>query len=269
MDQKMRDIIKTKLSTIVSTEEKYNVLREYLQAMLLKSIESTGYMKNIVFVGGTALRFLFDLNRFSEDLDFSLINNEGFIFDKMVVDLVRAFEGWNIKVETKPKAVKTVASSFFKFPELMFENGLTDRKNQKLFIKLEVDCKPPTGFMTELSFNQKYMPMNVLHYDLSSLFAGKLHAVLFRQYTKGRDFYDLMWFLGKKVVPNLIQLENAIFQTTGERLKLEMPELKERLRKRIEEVDFKKIHDELRVFVADKSELDYLNVSNLTKMLSF
>jgi hypothetical protein len=186
----------------------------------------------------------------------------------MTGDLVRVFDGWNIKVETMPKTIKTVASSFFKFPELMFENGLTDRKEQKLFIKLEVDCKPPTGFTTESSFNQKYMPMNVLHYDLPSLFAGKLHAVLFRQYTKGRDFYDLMWFLGKKVVPNLLQLENAIFQTTGNKLKLEMPELKERLRKRIEEVDFKKIHDELRVFVADKNELDYLNADNLTKMLS-
>lgn len=263
----MRDVIKEKLKTISSAEEKYNILREYLQALVLKFIEEKGYIKNMAFVGGTALRFLFDLKRFSEDLDFSLVYNTGFDFGAFLDELCRSFDAWNIKVESKPKITTAVASSFLKFPELLQENGLTSRKDQKLFIKFEIDCNPPDGFKTEISFNQKYMPMNIFHFDSPSLFAGKLHAVLTRRYTKGRDFYDLMWFLGRNVEPNFIQLENAVEQTTGKKASMTMAVLKAKLLKRISEVDFGKVHNELRVFLSDKSELKYVTAAALKQLV--
>lgn len=263
----MKDTIKEKLAPISSVEDKYNLLREYLQALILKHIENSGYIKRIAFVGGTALRFLFDLKRFSEDLDFSLVDEKPLDIVDLVESITRSFNNWNIKIESTTKTNRTVVSSFLKFPDLMYENGLTDKKNQKLFIKIGVDCNPPKGYLTEISFNQKYMPMNIFHYDISSLFAGKLHAILLRQYTKGRDFYDLMWFVGKSVVPNLTLLENAIYQTTGEKVELTNQLLKEKLKKRISDVDFKKAQEEVRVFLANKSELNYFTYPVFSELI--
>lgn len=263
----MKNVIIEKLSSISSVEEKYNTLREFLQSLVLKEIETQGHVKNIAFVGGTALRFLYGLKRFSEDLDFSLVQKENFSFEKLLSDITRSFDSWGIKVETKPKTVRTVISSFLKFSDLMYEHGLSHRKDHKFLIKFEIDCNPPSGFVTELSFNQRYLPMNLFHYNEPSLFAGKLHAVLFRQYTKGRDFYDLMWFLGRGTSPNLPLLENAIFQTTGNKIKLTVPELKKMLLKRINEADFVKIQEELKIFLVDKSEVSYVTAQNLAQLV--
>ncbi|MFH0800525.1 MAG: nucleotidyl transferase AbiEii/AbiGii toxin family protein [Pseudomonadota bacterium] len=263
----MREVIAEKLKTVSSSGEKYNILREYLQALVLKCIEEKRHVGRIAFVGGTALRFLFDLRRFSEDLDFSLVRPEGFDFEELLADVGASFEAWNIVVEFKSKAAGAVVNSFLKFPDLMFENGLAHRRDQKLFIKLEIDCNPPEGFTTGFSFNQKYLPMNIFHYDLPSMFAGKLHAILLRQFTKGRDFFDLMWFLGKKVEPNLVQLENAIRQTTGEDVKLTPAILRESLKKRISEADFKKIRNELVVFAEDKDDVKYVTRDALMQLV--
>jgi len=149
----------------------------------------------------------------------------------------------------------------------MYESGISPRKNQKLFIKLEIDCNPPADYHTELSFNQKYMPMNIFHYDMASLFAGKLHAVLFREYTKGRDVYDLMWFIGKNAVPNYPQLENAILQTTGSRPSLNSTSLRKMLLERISSIDLKKVHEELTRFLPNRDELKYITSDNLEQMI--
>lgn len=254
----MRDDILSRLSGEKTATDKYNVLREYLQCLTLKFIEEKGYIKNIAFVGGTALRFLFEIKRFSEDLDFSLINRKGFDFEVFLKELEAMFGGWNIGVELVPKIKKTVQSAFLKFPNLMHVAGISQRENQKLLIKLEIDTTPPAGYKTAVSFNNKYLPLNILHYDEPSLFSGKLHAVLLRQYTKGRDIYDLIWFLGRKVLPNYPLLENAIFQTTNERLLLDKKNLKVKLLKRILDVDFKMVKSELESFLADRNELKYM-----------
>lgn len=263
----MREDILNILAGVPDVETKFNVLREYLQCLVLKSIEEKGYIKNIAFVGGTALRFLYDLKRFSEDLDFSLVDPNKFDFDRFLNDLVLTFNNWNIDTELKTKSVKAVKNTFIKFPHLMFEGGISPRKEQKLFIKLEIDCNPPSGYQTELSFNQKYLPMNIFHYDVPSLYAGKLHAVLYRQYAKGRDFYDLMWFLGRKTEPNLTQLENAIFQTTGERVELNTEMLKEILLKRVEEIDFNVVREELYRFVANRDDIKYMTSETLRQLI--
>lgn len=263
MKKNILEIVKT----IPDAEGKFNILREYLQCIVLKFIEEKRYNKNIAFVGGTALRFLYDLGRFSEDLDFSMTDQNGFIFDSFRNDLVRTFDFWNIDIEMRSKSVKTVKNLLLKFPGIMFETGVSPRKGQKLLIKLELDCNPPKGYHTMTSFNNKYLPMNILHYDTPSLFAGKLHAVLQRQYTKGRDFYDLMWFLNKKVQPNLTQLENALRQTTDEIISLDMDSLKGKLLEIISKTDFQKVQDELIRFLADKDEAKYVTADTLGQLI--
>lgn len=264
----MKEALLERLKTVTDVETKSNVLREYLQCIILKFVEEKGYIKNISFVGGTALRFLYDLNRFSEDLDFSLVRPEGFSFEHFSDDLMKAAAAWNIKTESKAREVMTVKSILIKFPGIMHEVGLTHRQDQKLLIKLEIDGNPPLGFKTELSFNQKYLPLNIFHHDIPSLFAGKLHAVLLRQYTKGRDFYDLMWFLGKKTEPNFPQLSNAMEQTTGQKISLNKELLRKMLLKRIEEVDFKKVNDELVRFLLNKDETKYINLETFKQLIN-
>lgn len=261
----MNDLIKGRLSVIPGSDARYNQLREFLQALVLKFIEEKNYSKNMAFVGGTALRFLYGIGRFSEDLDFSQTSAGGFDFNVFLEELVKHFFSMGIVLEAKPKSVKTVMSSFLKFPDIMHENGISVQKGQKLFVKFEIDSDPPEGFNTEVSFIQHIRPMNVLHYDISSLFAGKLHAVLLRSYTKGRDIFDLLWFLGRKTRPNYTQLENAIYQTTGEKLELDDKKLASMLQTRLSEFDWKKAVDEVRVFIENKDELQYLTRENVEK----
>lgn len=255
----MRDVIKEKLTAVTDNEAKFNLLREYLQALILKFVEEKGYLKNMAFIGGTALRFVYDLQRFSEDLDFVGISRDGFSFEKFVVELINHLTSLNIPVEQyKARVVRSVKSSYLKFPELMFENSLTHRKDQKLLIKLNLDTKPPLGFVTEVSFVQKLMPVNIMHFDLPSLFAGKLLAVLMRQYTKGRDFYDFMWFVGRKVVPNYNLLKNALFQSTQQMIELDSVKLRAMLKKRLDTVDWEKAVEELGKFLVNKDEKKYI-----------
>lgn len=266
-EKQMKDIIFEKLRTIERAENKLNVLREFLQCLTLKSIEEKGYFRNIAFVGGTALRFLYGLRRFSEDLDFSLIAKENFDFGSFLSELTKTFAGWNIEVEAKEKSVRTVYGAFLKFPGVMYDAQISGRKDQKLMIKIEVDSNPPKGWRTESSFSQKYFPVNILHYDKPSLCAGKLHAVLYRQYAKGRDFYDLMWFLGEKVTPNFPQLENAIYQTTKEKPSLDMKLIGNMLLKKFAEVDFQKIQDELARFVEEGTDAKFVTREHLEQMV--
>lgn len=254
----MKDIIKENVSTIGDKAARLNALREFVQALILKFIEEKGHSKDLAFVGGTALRFIYDLQRFSEDLDFSQISQGSFSFEKFTAGVIDHFASIGISVEQKTRAVRNVKTALLKFPGLMFENGLTHRKDQKLLIKLDVDSKPPLGFVTEVSFIQKPVPMNIMHFDQSSLFAGKLHAVLMRQYTKGRDFYDFMWFVGRKVSPNYGLLKNALYQSTQQMIDLDATKLKEMLKKRMETVDWEKAVGEIGKFLVNKDEKKYI-----------
>ena len=116
-------------------------------------------------------------------------------------------------VETKPKSERNVHSSFLKFSGLLKELGISSLRDQKISIKIEIDTLPPQGgdIVTTL-VNRTYM-FSVTHFDLSSMYATKFHACFYRKFTKGRDFYDFIWYLTKKVKPNYTLLNNAIKQT--------------------------------------------------------
>lgn len=255
----MRGVIKEKLAATSASEDRASLLREYLQALILKFIEEKGYSKHFAFVGGTALRFIYDLQRFSEDLDFSQISQSDLSFEGFVAEVMEYFTSIGIPIEKKTRAVRNVRTALLKFPELMFENGLTHRRDQKLLIKLDIDTKPPLGFVTEVSFVQKLTPINIMHFDLPSLFAGKLHALLMRQYTKGRDFYDFMWFVGRKVVPNYNLLKNTLFQTMQQTIEVDGNKLRDMLRKRMDTVDWEKAVSEVGVFLINKEERKYIS----------
>ena len=211
----MIEALKQELAGGASAEDKVNRAREFLQILALKSLSDQDAFAHIAFIGGTALRVLFGARRFSEDLDFSAVSSKGYDFNGLCGGLVKAFRLSGLNAVLGKSKAKTVNSAFLSFPGLPYALGLSGHKQEKFSIKIEVDTRPPEGWRAQTSIVNKTYLFSVKHYDLPSLFAGKLHAVFYRRYTKGRDIYDLFWYLGRKVRPNFELLNNAIAQSPG------------------------------------------------------
>lgn len=264
----MIEVIQQKLNPLSSAEEKYNKLREFLQLLILKIIDENGYFKNLAFVGGTALKVIYDLKRFSEDLDFCLIEHENYHFSTMMKELERHLRLYGLDVDIRYKDHKTVASAFVKFNNILHLFGLTQHLSEKVLIKFEVDQNTPKGFQAELSIVNQDFLIAINHFDLPSLYAGKLHAVLCRKYTKGRDYYDLIWYISQKIQPNLLLLNNAMQQTEHQDYHLDQEKLDSMLKERIQNADFAKIRADIAPFLIDPKEIRFFEEKYLMSLVS-
>lgn len=263
----MLNLIKKNISGIPGREMKIHTTREFLQLLILKIIYDKGYFKNLAFVGGTALRLIYDLRRFSEDLDFSLINKEGYKFDIFLRRVIYELEKVGFSLDIKKSMEGAVQSAMFKFKDILFPLGLSNQKSQKLFIKLEFDSNPPKGWNTEISLISKHFVFTVTHFDITSLYATKLHACFFRKYTKGRDFYDLLWYFGKKMLPNFKLLNNAIEQTESQNFGIDAKNFSDFLREKLATIDFVKVRKDVERFIEDKNELKLLGRDLILKLI--
>lgn len=191
-----------------------NVLREYAQAMALFSLHQSEAFTSLSFVGGTALRFLFGLPRFSEDLVFSLESDAAYDPAKWLRKLKRDLEFMGFVPEITWNDKRVVHTGWIKFSHLLQEAGLGTLPSQKLSIKLEIDSKPPSGAKTETKVVNLHRLMSLRHHSLPCLMAGKVRAVLTRPFHKGRDWYDLMWYLSRRppVQPDLAFLQASLAQ---------------------------------------------------------
>ena len=193
---------------------KLQTLREYLQNLILRILFQLNFFEQAVFQGGTALRFLHGLKRFSEDLDFSLTPTAAAEkIQKIASELKSELTLHDYRVDLKPGS-GNVISHWLKFSELMFACGLTAHRNEIISIKLEIDPRPPAGGRAESRVFNKYFPVSVRVYSLETLLTGKINAMLTRPFAKGRDYYDLFWYLSRfpELRPNLVYLENALKQ---------------------------------------------------------
>lgn len=197
--------------------QKLNLLREYLQACVLRSLHESDAFLCLSFVGGTALRFLYGLPRFSEDLDFSAENRAGYEPVKWMEKLTRQMSLAGFDVTVKWNDRKTVHVGWVRIGGLLKDAGISNIAEQKLSMKLEVDTRPPGGAVLEKRLVNRHMLLSLQHHDLPSLMAGKIHALMTRGYPKGRDWYDLVWYRAKRppITPNLTLLQNALDQTEG------------------------------------------------------
>mgnify|MGYP001416703578 CR=1 FL=1 len=259
----MIEAIKQQFTKGMTGEDKLNRAREYLQLLSLKILDEKGAFKFMAFTGGTALRVIFGLRRFSEDLDFSLINKGGPTFLEIVDDLVKGLKLAGLQVESKAKVRNTVFSAMLKFSGLLKEIGLSPLESQNLSIKVEADSNPPEGGAIQSTFIQKSYVFNITHFDLPSMFATKLHACFYRKYLKGRDFYDFIWYMASRVKPNFLLLNNAIKQTQGENPKINEQNFKEFLLKGTERVDFNDARKDVERFLEDKAELRLFDAKNI------
>jgi predicted nucleotidyltransferase component of viral defense system len=246
------------------------LVREYLQARALESLQDDGVFLRWAFVGGTALRFLFAIPRFSEDLDFSLLApgaDPG--FRSAMTTVRRGFEREGYRVEVKVSDQKTVAAAWVKFPGLLHEIGLSPRVTQTLSIKVEVDKNPPAGACIETSVVRRHVTVHLCHHDKSSLLAGKLHAILTRSWTKGRDLYDLVWYLAERTwpAPNLDLLNSALAQTGWKGATMTAANWREQIRQRTETLDWERARADVRPFLERQRDIDLVRQGILAKLL--
>jgi hypothetical protein len=247
-----------------------SLAREYLQARILLALQDQGAFASWAFVGGTALRFLFRLPRYSEDLDFSVTPPGADSRFEERMEAVRADlqrEAYEVDVRCRMRAA--VASGMVKFRGLLYELGLSPHEDEVFTVKVEIDSNPPAGARTETRLVRRFVMLNLLHYDRSSLLAGKLHAVLTRKYTKGRDLYDLAWYLSDPdwPAPNLEQLSRALEQT-GWQGPMATPEnWRGLVRNKLESVDWELARRDVSPFLERSQDLLLVSETALLPLL--
>lgn len=263
----MIDALKEYLHPIPENQ-KINCLREYLQWIILKIMDEQGYRQSLAFVGGTALRLIYKTARFSENLDFSLIAPKPVDFHEMATNLQKNIHRYGLQVDiARLRSEKTVHSFFLRFPDILTALNLAIQRQQLLSIKVESDSRPPEGWKLEEFLFQDPLLFWVTHFDLPSLFAVKLHAFFFRRYDKGRDFYDLIFFLRKKVHPNLALLQNAAAQTNPETHFLSLNDVFSKLADKIHRMNSEQILKDVRPFLLDPGEERFLTPQTALKLL--
>lgn len=270
----MNSVLQNMLSKyeIKNTIDETNAMKEIIQEIVLCGLSRGGFFNEAAFYGGTALRIFYGLNRFSEDLDFALLEpNTEFDLSKyfsFIEKEVQAY-GLNLTISEKIKIQESnITSAFLKgntkehilifFPNENMQN-ITSLKNIK--IKFEVDINPPSGAKYDFRYKLLPSPHQVRLYDESSLFAGKIHAILCRNWqyrTKGRDLYDYIFYLSKNTKVNIKLIREKLIDSNFFKKEDDfgIDILKELLNKKFSEINYTNAKEDVIVFIKDKDSLN-------------
>ena len=256
-----------------SDYDRVNALKEILQEITLCGLSRAGFFRKAAFYGGTALRIFYGLDRFSEDLDFSLMEkDEAFDLSRWFASIENeaAAYGLNLSVEMKKKAKDTaIKSAFLKgktrehlllfYDDKGINGGISG--NEAIKIKFEIDTRPPAGASFEKKYRLLPTPYEVNMYDEPSLFAGKLHAVICRNWknrVKGRDLYDYVFYMSKGVHVNLPHLRARLIDSgfITENDACELEDVKKMLMNKFNTIDYKQAREDVIPFIKDSSKID-------------
>jgi predicted nucleotidyltransferase component of viral defense system len=253
--------------------ERENAIKEIVQEIVLSGLSRGGFFDKAVFYGGTCLRIFHGLNRFSEDLDFALLNkDEDFkiedYFPAIKKELISYGLDMDVVKKEKSKGDNDIQSAFVKgntqillmsfFPN---NNGVDNViKDQTIKIKFEIDTDNPKGGVVETKYRLLPAPYEIKVFDEPTLFAGKIHAILCREYKnriKGRDYYDYLFYCAKGTKINLEYLENKLKNSNkiSNDTKLDLPLLKKMLQERFASVDYNLARKDVSSFITDQESL--------------
>jgi predicted nucleotidyltransferase component of viral defense system len=266
----MKDYMAELVRTSPTPAQGRNVAREYLQARILGALQRASAMIPLAFHGGTALRFLYAIARYSEDLDFALEKEKNSYDFRAYLQAIKnelAAEGYAIEMKVNDK--KTVHSAFVRFPGLLYELGLSGQRSEVLAVKIEVDTNPPAGAVMTTSLVRRHLTLQLQHHDRASMLAGKLHAILQRSYLKGRDLFDLLWYLSDRnwPAPNMALLNNALQQTDWIGKPLTVGNWRAAVRKRLKTVEWQRVVNDVRPFLEPSVDPNLLTHENLLRVL--
>ncbi len=257
-----------------SLQDHKNAIKEIVQEIALLGLWRAKFFEKAAFYGGTALRILYQLDRFSEDLDFSLLepslNFDLSHYEKAIVDELNSL-GFVARVQKKKKTMQSaVESAFIKIntTQHLLLIGIPEGMNknihpeESLKIRIEVDTDPPAdGAITESKLLLQPFPFSVKTLRIEDLFAGKVHATLCREWkgrVKGRDWYDLVWFVSRDIPLNLFYLEQRMRQTGAwtNKQKMTPADLKDRFEQKIETLDIHSAKADIINFIRDPSQIE-------------
>jgi len=238
--------------------EEENALKEIIQEIMLFSLWRSDFFEIAAFQGGTSLRILHDLPRFSEDMDFILQTPDSkFSWQPFLEKMTDTFREFGIEPEAldKSRMDQRIKKALIKDTSIANQLNLSfmdDLNGRKLKIKLEIDCNPPDGSGFEYTYLDYPVDFEVCHQDLNSNFALKIHALLCRKYLKGRDWYDFNWYVAYDIKPNLLLLQNALNQYgpwQNQNITINNDWLVKALREKIESIDWKKAIIDVEQFI--------------------
>jgi predicted nucleotidyltransferase component of viral defense system len=238
--------------------EEEQATKEILQEVALYALWRAGFFEVAAFQGGTSLRILHKLPRFSEDLDFILKQPDpGFEWDGYLQKLQDGFEEFGLQTEVlvKSRMDQTVKKAILKDNSISNQLNLSfyrGHPEQKLKIKLEIDINPPEGSSYEYTYLDFPLDFEVCHQDLASNFSLKIHALLCRPYLKGRDWYDFNWYVKQAMLPNLPHLQAALYQFgpwKNENITVDMEWLHHAMLQKIASVDWKEAARDVKRFL--------------------
>jgi predicted nucleotidyltransferase component of viral defense system len=246
---------------IATKDDLTNATHEVMQEIALAGLYKAGFFEQAAFYGGTCLRIFHGLQRFSEDLDFSLLQaNENFALENYFDAIIAEFKalGKEIIINKKEKTAQTnIESAFLKENTEIYDLQFTTEKRIK--IKIEVDTQPPLDFATEYKLLMLPFSFMTRCYSLSDLYAGKMHAFLFRNWqnrVKGRDWYDFEWYVRNNIVLNFNHLQKRTEQNALNEKKFTLEIFKKMLKERIEKTNIETVKNDVRPFLKNPSEMD-------------
>lgn len=244
---------------MTTEQNKRNAIYEVNQQVILAGLYNGGFFESAAFYGGTCLRIFYGLQRFSEDMDFSLLTqNETFDFSKYFQPIVDAFALVGREVEIKKKDKKNfgkIESAFLKDNTDVYDIMFQTEKSIK--IKIEVDTYPPLNFKTEQKLLLQPHSFMTRCFSLPDLFAGKMHALIYRTWknrVKGRDWYDFEWYVRHNIPLNFIHFVERCKQFNNEDITLDLFIVK--LKERLFTADIKQVKEDVLPFVRNPKELD-------------
>ena len=271
----MNDVLKKMLSSYnpETLSEAVNALREIVQEIALLGLSRSSFFSRAAFYGGTALRIFYGLNRFSEDMDFSLLReDDSFALSEYGEYMKKELESFGFVVNFEPggkKRKSAIESAFLKADSksnlLVIDTGSafadTLPRGQLLKIKIEVDTDPPLLFDTETKYHLRPIPFSARVYVLPDMFAGKMHALLCRDWkahVKGRDWYDFVWYVSQNIPLHLKHLEARMRQSAHleKNANLTPSVFAKRLDERIEGLDVDSARKDLERFIAPSESVD-------------
>lgn len=253
--------------------ERENAIKEIVQEIVLSGLSRGGFFDKAVFYGGTCLRIFHGLNRFSEDLDFALLGKDKEFkiedyFPAIKKELISYGLDMDVVKKEKCKGDNDVQSAFVKgntqillmsfFPNNNEVGNVI--KNQTIKIKFEIDTDNPKGGVVETKYRLLPAPYEIKVFDEPTLFAGKIHAILCREYKnriKGRDYYDYLFYCAKGTKINLEYLENKLKNSNkmSSDTKLDLQLLKKMLQERFASVDYNLARKDVSSFITDQESL--------------
>lgn len=258
--------------------DKLNAVHEVMQQVALGGLYNGGFFNKAAFYGGTCLRIFHGLDRFSEDMDFSLLAPDpGFRLDPYFDAITTEFAalGQSIDITTKEKTVQsTIQSAFLKSDTAQYDIHLG--RDRKIKIKIEVDTTPPLGFSTEQKLLLQPFSFYTNCFTLPDLFAGKMHALIYRSWknrVKGRDWYDFEWYVRKNVAMDFRHFCERAYQFGSEEPGTLTPDrFRAILKDKIKETDIRQVKDDVMPFIKEQNKLNiwsteyFLQLANMVEL---